>query len=434
MPLNTPGQIQSWSLFFESNPQVAGAPTTNPGPQGVFNRDGTAGIRFTSSGMTITGTAAFSGVFTLANGTAAAPSLAFTNSATTGLYRNASNVIGVAIAGVAALAVGGSAPTIAAATTAAGQDVYIKTADAGPTGVAVAGGAYNLAAGAGSAGSSGTGTTAGGVGGALLFTSGAGGSATSTAGAAGGAGGANGVVAGAGGSAAGTSNAGAGGAASTRGGAGGAKTGTGTANGGAGGSSLNIGGAGGATAATAGTASGGRGGAAGLTAGAGGNASAGTANGGHGGSVPLTPGMGGTSFGGTAGNGGIVYVAGQAPMPFCKNQTISALADSDATVGDADMRGGIWTVAAGATNRTKTTTTAAAIVTAFPSIQVGSVIEITICNLKAANTVTLAGGSGVTAPAGVNLVVAAQAAVTFKLVATNVTASSEAFSIIRAAG
>jgi len=244
-----------------------------------------------------------------------------------------------------------------------------------------------------------------------------------------------GAIAGAAGAAgSGTTNGSAGSALTFTGGAGGAKTGTGTANGGAGASSTNIGGAGGATAATAGTAVGGAGGNAGLTGGVGGAATAGTANGGAGGSIPLQPGPGGASAGGIAGQAGVVYVAGTAPMPFLQNQAIAALADTDATVTAADVRSGIWTVATGATNRTKTTPAASALISTFPGIQVGSVIELTICNLKAANTVTLGLGAGVTAAGGTNLVVAAAAAVIFKLVATNVGTGTEAFTVVRAAG
>lgn len=209
---------------------------------------------------------------------------------------------------------------------------------------------------------------------------------------------------------------------------------TGSINGGAGGSSLNSGGAGGATTAAGAFLSGGRGGSAGSAAGDGGVATAGVANGGNGGSVPLQPGVGGASFGGAVGTAGIVFVAGTSPMPFVENHTISALGDTAEIVSIANMRGGIWTVAIGGSDRIKTTPSAAAIVSGFPSIQVGSTIDIVICNLKAANIVTLAGGANVTAAAGTNLVVAAQAAVTFKLVATNVTAATEAFTIIRAAG
>lgn len=132
--------------------------------------------------------------------------------------------------------------------------------------------------------------------------------------------------------------------------------------------------------------------------------------------------------------GEALYVRGTAPIPFAENVAIASLADADATLSDAQHRGTIVTVAAGANNRTLTTRTAAQLVAAFPGAQVGTMIPLRICNLKAANTVTLAGDASVTAAAGVNLVVAAQTAATFALVFTNVTAASEAVSIVRVAG
>lgn len=325
----------------------------------------TYSILASATGWAVTGTLSTTGVFALPNGSAAAPSLNFTNSTTTGLYRSAADVIGIAIAGVPGLAIGATTPTLAAAAGVAGQAVVVKAADGG-------------------AGST---TTAGGVGANLSDVAGAGGS----------------------------------------------KADTGAAAGGNGGTREIKGGAGGNTA-SAGSDKAGSGGGAGVVGGAGGNATAGTGNGGGGGSVYVQPGDGGTSAGGSAGTAGIFFVKGTAPRPFCENVAISTLADTDATVTVTDMRNGVWTIATGATNRTKTTPTASALVGAFPNIQVGSAIKIVICNLKAANTCTLAGGSGVTGVAGANLVVAAQAAVTFYLIATNVTPSSEAFSIVRAAG
>src|SRR5688500_15206856 len=84
--------------------------------KGISNKDGTATIVAGASGWTVVGTWAAGGAIGLANGTAAAPSLNFTNSSTTGLYRSAANVIGIALAGVAGIAIAGSAPTFAAAT------------------------------------------------------------------------------------------------------------------------------------------------------------------------------------------------------------------------------------------------------------------------------------------------------------------------------
>lgn len=132
--------------------------------------------------------------------------------------------------------------------------------------------------------------------------------------------------------------------------------------------------------------------------------------------------------------GEAVYVRGTAPIPLSENVAIASLADADATLSDAQHRGTIVTVAAGATNRTITTRTAAQLVAAFPGVQVGSMIPLRLCNLKTANTVTVGLGTGVTAAVGVNLVVAAAAAATFALVFTNVSPSSEAVSIVRVAG
>ena len=130
-----------------------------------------------------------------------------------------------------------------------------------------------------------------------------------------------------------------------------------------------------------------------------------------------------------------VYVGGTAPIPFGENVTVSALADADATLSAAQHKGTVITVAAGANNRTITTLTAAQLVAAFPNAQVGTMIPLRVSNLKAAsNTVTIGLGSGVTAPSGTNLVVAHQSGATFALVFTNVTASSEAVSIVRVAG
>lgn len=407
-----------------------------------------AGVGTAPVWTTITGAGSISaaGVLTIsggsgsfANGTAAAPSIAFTNSTGLGFYRNADNALGVALGGVAALALAATSPTIAAATDTAGSDVYWATASAGGTATtAKAGGAWSILSGGGSTGSSGTGTVSGGNGGALVRTGGAGGAATSTAGAGGGAGGAITDTAGAGGSAAGTSAAGPGGAVTFTAGAGGAKTGTGTANGGDGGALSFVAGAGGATASTNAGSIGGAGGSAGVRAGAGGAASAGTANGGNGGSVALQPGVGGTSAGGAAGINGIVYVKGTSPMPLAENQTYTAKAAANATLTAAEHRGGIVSVAANASNDTLTTLTAAQLVAAFPGVQVGSAVPLEVLSLKTtANTVTLAGGANVTAVG--NMVVGVTAgnvglAVKFKILFTNVTLGAEAAQLIRVAG
>jgi hypothetical protein len=243
------GQIIEHSFYFESNPATG----TAPGPQSLWNRDGTVGITFGASTLTFTGAIAFGGVIALSNGSAAAPSLNFTNSTTTGLYRVAANQIGVALAGVPGLVVAGSAPTLAAGADAVGQDVFIKAAAAGATPtVARVGGAISIAAGAGSTALL---AVTGGAGGALTVAPGAGGgTATGTAGA----GGALALSGAAGGVASGAGVGGAGSAVSLTGGTGG--------NGG------TTGGAGGSITVTAGN------------AGTGGNAA--------GGSVTISPGTG----------------------------------------------------------------------------------------------------------------------------------------------
>lgn len=344
----------------------------------------------TSTGFSLTGTWAASGVTTFADGTAAAPSIAFTNSTGTGLYRNAANVIGTALGGVAALALGVAAPTIAAATDTAGTDVYEYLADAGATATAArAGGSYYKKAGAGSVGTT---TVNGGAGGAITETAGAGG----------------------------------------------AKTGTGTANAGAGGGNYQVGGAGGANASTNAGSTAGAGGVSVLIGGAGGDATAG-AIAGNGGPVKLQPGAAGAASGGsTAGNAGIAMVAGTAPMPFAECQVYTALADADATLTAAQHRGGIISVAAGANSRTITTLTAAQLVAAFPGVQVGSSVPLEVLSLKTtANTVTMAGGANVTAVGSmvvdVNAVPVGQA-VRFKILFTNVGSGTEAAQLIRVAG
>lgn len=121
-------------------------------------------------------------------------------------------------------------------------------------------------------------------------------------------------------------------------------------------------------------------------------------------------------------------------LGFAYGGTVTALADANATLTNAQIAAGTITVAVGANNRTLTTPTAAQMVAAFTGVKAGTYIDVVIANLKAANTVTLAGGTGVTAVAGMNLVVAAQTAVTFRLVFTVVTSGSEAVVIVRAAG
>jgi len=294
----------------------------------------------TAVGLTSTG------VLAAPNGTAAAPSLTFANDTDTGLYRVAANQIGVGLGGVAALALAGSAPTFAAATDTAGQDLYLYAASAGASATtAKAGGLVSLVCGAGSAGST---TVAGGVGGALSLTAGAGG----------------------------------------------AKAGTGAAAGGAGGATSLTAGAGGATASS-GTDAGGAGGAVTIAAGAGGNATAGTGNGGAGGSVSLNAAQGGTSAGGSAGVAGLVKVGGTNPVPFALNVTRSTISDA-ATLTDAQTRGQVLYQDASGGNVTMVTRTGTQYAAAFPDMAVGNAIMIFCASNHATNTSTISGGTDVT--------------------------------------
>lgn len=117
-----------------------------------------------------------------------------------------------------------------------------------------------------------------------------------------------------------------------------------------------------------------------------------------------------------------------------QSTTYAGLADADATLSDAQHKGQIISVAAGANNRTITTRTAAQLVAAIPNVAVGHTLPLYMSNLKAANTVTIAVGAGVTAPVGTNLVVAAQAAATFMLRFDNIGSGTEAVSLFRVAG
>lgn len=294
-----PDQVSSENLYFAVG-------------KGILNPSGTAGITMSASGFSFTGTQS------LANGTAAAPSLNFTNSSTTGWYRAGAAQIGVAVAGVPGMVISAAEPTVAAAAATAGQALWIHATNGGDS--------------------------------------------------------------------------------------------TGVTNAGRG-ADFNIG------------------------AGDGGNA-AGSGNGGDGGNVIFNVGSGGTTGSGTAGGVGNLIVSGPTTVgvPFLNLVSIQALADTDATLTAPQMKGGVATVATGATNRTKTTLTAAQMVAMLTGVQVGSMLTLSICNLKAANTVTVGLGSGVTAAGGTNLVVAAAAAATFGFIFTNVTASSEAVTVVRLAG
>lgn len=283
---------------------------------GFANADGSGLLLTTATGWSMSGNWTVTGVDYLSNGTSALPSLAFTNSTTTGLYRSAADSIGIALAAVPALVISAGEATTAAATATAGTSVWAKGTNGGAS----------------------TGVTNAGRGSPIHLAAGDGGAA------------------------------------------------------------------------------------------------AGSGNGGAAGGLFLNGGDGGTSGSGTAGVGGVVYIEGTAPVPFVQNVGIVALADTDATLTAGQMRAGHATVAAGATNRTKTTPTAAEILAIVPGAQVGSMLTLSICNLKAANTVTLGLGSGVTNPATANLVIAAGQAVIFGFVFTNVGSGTEAVTVARIAG
>ena len=141
-----------------------------------------------------------------------------------------------------------------------------------------------------------------------------------------------------------------------------------------------------------------------------------------------------TGFVASLAPGGALVLNGTAPAPIVELLTITALADAAVTLTAAQHRGEIVTVAAGLNDRIITTLTAALLLAAFPGAQVGSVVNLCMSNLKAANIVTVGLGLGVTGSVGFNAVVAAQTSATFKIVFTNVTASTEAATIVRVAG
>lgn len=369
------------------------------------------------------------------SGTAAAPGAYFAADIDLGVYRVGSNRFGFSLGGVASILLAPTSLTYAgAATDTAGQDVWVRSSDAGASATAArAGGAFHELAGAGSAGSSGSGTVDAGAGGNWDSTAGAGGASTSTAGAQGGDGGTWGGNAGAGGSAAGTDPGGAGGPASIIAGAGGAKTGTGTANGGAGGGANVTAGAGGATAsagasvggaggtasisgavggaATAGTSTGGAGGAGTVSAGAGGAST--NAAGGAGGAVNLTAGVAGASGASGANGGGILMTAGagtgtgqtgiiaalSATTPICATGAATQAAATVANAGTltaAQHRGQQVYQDASGGNVTMTTLTGTLLAAALPSLPTGGFIFLFCASNHATNTSTISGGTDVT--------------------------------------
>lgn len=104
----------------------------------------------------------------------------------------------------------------------------------------------------------------------------------------------------------------------------------------------------------------------------------------------------------------------------------------NATLTAAQHIGGVYSVAAGATNDTITTLTAALLVAAFPGIRVGQAVPLVLVNLKAtANTVTAAGGTGVTTVG--YMIMAQNVSGSFKLLFTNVSTGTEAVQLIRVA-
>lgn len=283
---------------------------------GFRNGAGTGTFLATAAGWALTGDLSTSGVSTLANGTAAAPSLAWTNSTGMGLYRVADNVLGGALSGVPAFTLGNVEPTVAAATATAGLDLWVKTANGGAS----------------------TGATAAGKGADLIVSPGDGGAA------------------------------------------------------------------------------------------------AGSGTGGNGGTLFLAGTAGGTSGSGTAGKDGQIVIKGATTTPFVKFSVITAKADADAGISVAELRGQRLTMATGANDRTLTLPTAAQIVAAIPGLMVGSELSFSVTNLKAANTCTVAVASGITAPTGTNLVVAAVTSKTFTLVFTNVGGGTEAATLLNTAG
>lgn len=314
---------------------------------GIANKDGTLKAVWTSTGLSLTGTWAISGVTTLPNGSAADPALAFTNSTTTGFYRVAADVVGVALAGVSGLAVAGSSPTFAAATDTAGQDVYIRAPSGGATPTAArVGGALNIKPGQGSTSAA---AVAAGSGGALVIAGANGGANT---------GGATGQAGGSGG--------------------------TGTFGGGNGGNTNSTG----AHAA-------GDGAAATLAGGAGGNASAGTGNGGTGGNAVVTPGPGGTSAGGTAGVAGVVRLAGPVATASVASQAAATVANGG-TISRAQHRGMVVYQDASGGDVTMTTRTGTQLDGDFPNLSTGDFVWLFCSSNHETNTSTVAGGTDVT--------------------------------------
>ena len=287
--------------------------------------------------------------------------------------------------------------SFAAATDTAGNDVFVETEDAGGTATAArTGAALSVKTGDGSAGAA-----------AVIA----------------GAGGAHSNISGDGGAASGTAAGGAGGAYARTAGAGGAHTGGGaTGAGGAGGSITDTTGAGGATS-NVGANDAGDGGDYNLTLGAGGNASAGTGDGGDGGSFRTTPGAAGTSSGGAAGVAGIVGLGEIAVSKMTQETAV----DDTATVTIAQLRKQLFlSVPTGAA--TFTLPTAALLVAGLPGCAVGDTFSIWINNASAgANTITVAGGTGSTDDG--TLTVAQHVIRQFVINITNVTGSSEAYTL-----
>lgn len=425
---------------------------------GFYNIDRTASWLATATGFAVTGVTTFGSGSTmgLAAGTAALPSLYLSSSTTTGLYRPAANVIGLSFAAKAGLALGATLPTLAAADDTAGQDVYVRTSDAGASATAARlGAALYFQTGAGSAGSAAiaggagaptgrttgaggakadTGTAVGGAGGAILDTTGAGGANASTGGSAAGASGAQGRTTGVGGAQTGASGAGAGGASggiTDTIGTGGAST---NGTGGLGGAFARVGGVGGAGV------TGGAGTSITDTCGAGG---AGSTTGGVGGGYACVLGAAGSGGNVKAGDWTVTLAAatgsGLTSTPMFKG-TVCQLVESyttslangtvtaSGTLSDAQHRGGFAYQDASGGSVTMTTRTAAQLVAAFPGCQVGSKIDLHVASNHASNTSTLSGGANVT--------LTGSGAVTqigghFIIIFTNVTSSSEAAIMLR---
>lgn len=107
---------------------------------------------------------------------------------------------------------------------------------------------------------------------------------------------------------------------------------------------------------------------------------------------------------------------GDGLMAFFDPQIMNV--DAASTITVANMAGGLIIRTTAATNRIDTTPTAAAIIAAYPEMDVGESFIVTISN-QTAVTITIAGGAGVTASG--NLVIAATSMRLFMFTKTSAT-------------